>query len=147
MISRYLDTAFVVKCYVPEVGSDAVRSLALETDELVTSALTGAEFAAAVHRKRREYALTQHEAAAVMSQFGKDCAEGIWTLIPVNAGILLRVTTAFASLPVSIALRAADAIHCASAVAYGLDRIYSNDRHLLGAASHFELLGVDVIAA
>ncbi len=147
MISRYLDTAFVVKCYVPEIGSETVRSLAAETDELVTSALTRAEFAAAVHRKRREQALTPRETAAVMSQFEKDCADGVWTLIPVNAAVLQSVTTAFASLPMSMALRAADAIHCASAVEYGLDRIYSNDRHLLGAASHFELIGVDVIVA
>ncbi len=34
MVSRYRDTVFEVKCYVPEVGSDAVRSLATETDAL-----------------------------------------------------------------------------------------------------------------
>ena len=147
MTSAYLDTAFVFKCYVFENGSEAVRSLATETDDLVTSELTRAEFAAAVHRKRREKALTKREATAVVAQFDADCADGIWTFIPVNAAILQRVCTGFASLPVTTALRAADAIHCASAVEYSLDRIYSNDRHLLDASSHFKLIGVDVTAS
>ena len=146
MTSRYLDTAFVFKCYVLENGSEAVRALATETDDLVTSELTRAEFAAAVHRKRREKALTRREATAVVAQFDADCAAGIWTFIPVNAAILERVCEAFASLPVSTALRAADAIHCASAASYGVDRIYSNDRHLLDASSHFNLIGVNVSA-
>ena len=143
---RYLDTAFVFKCYVLENGSEAVRSLAADTVDLVTSELTRAEFAAAVHRKRREKALTRREAAAVAAQFDADCADGLWTFIPVNAAIVQRVCDAFAALPVSTALRAADAIHCASAAAYGVDRIYSNDRHLLDASSHFKLIGVDVTA-
>lgn len=144
--SRYLDTAFVFKCYVLENGSEAVRSLATDTDDLVTSELTRAEFAAAVHRNRREKAITRREATAVVAQFDADCADGIWTFIPVNAAILQRVCEAFASLPVSTALRAADAIHCASAAAYGVDRIYSNDRHLLDASSHFHLVGVNITA-
>ena len=147
MTSAYLDTAFVFKCYVLENGSEAVRSLASDTDDLVTSELTRAEFAAAVHRKQREKALTKREATAVVAQFDADCADGIWTFIPVNAAILQRVCAAFASLPVTTALRAVDAIHCASAVEYGLDRIYSNDRHLLDASSHFKLTAVDVRAS
>lgn len=91
MISRYFDTAFVFKCYVLENDSEAVRMLATETDDLVTSELTRAEFAAAVHRKRREKALTRREAIAVIAQFEADCAAGIWTFIPVNAAILERV--------------------------------------------------------
>ena len=146
MTRRYLDTAFVFKCYVRENGSDAVRALATATDDLLTSELTRAEFAAAVHSKRREKAMTRREATAVVAQFDADCASGIWTFIPVNMAILQRVCDAFASLPVSTALRAADAIHCASAAAYGVDRIYSNDRHLLDASSHFNLVGVDVVA-
>lgn len=94
----------------------------------------------------RSGSLTRREATAVVAQFDADCAAGIWTFIPVNAAILQRVCEAFASLPVSTALRAADAIHCASAAAYGVDRIYSNDRHLLDASSHFNLIGVNVTA-
>ena len=146
MTRRYVDTAFVVKCCVFEVGSESVRALASDTDELITSALARAEFAAAVRRKRRENALTQPEADAIAAQFAADCADGIWTFIPINDVVLQRVSVAFASLRTSTALRAADAIHCASAVECGANHIYSNDRHLLGAASDFKLLGIDVTA-
>lgn len=146
MTRRYFDTAFVFKCYVLEHGSESVRALATDTDELTTSALSRAEFAAAVHRKRREKALTESEAAAVVAQFDADCANGIWTFIAIADVVLQRVSDAFELLPTSTALRAADAIHCASAAECGVDRIYSNDRHLLGAASFFKLLGIDVTA-
>ena len=147
MLTAYFDTAFVVKCYIREAGSERVRALASETDELITSDLTRAEFAAAVHRKRREGFLTLSEAQVVFAQFIADCSDRVWTFLPVNAVVLQRVTSAFASLPDSVALRAADAIHCASAAERGLDVIYSNDRQLLGASSNFNLRGVDVTAA
>jgi len=144
--TAYFDTAFVVKCYIREVDSEPVRALARETDELITSDLTRAEFAAAVHRKRREGVITPAEAQAVLAQFDADCSDRVWTFLPVNAVVLQRVTSAFASLPDSFALRAADAIHCASAAERVLDAIYSNDRQLLGASSHFNLRGVDITA-
>jgi predicted nucleic acid-binding protein len=142
----YFDTAFVVKCYVPEPGSDAVRAFASRVDELVTSELTRAEFAAAVHRHRREKAFTRKDADAVLAQFDADCAAHVWTLVPVSSTVLNDVWSRFATLPPSVSLRAADAMHCASAALTGFDVIYSNDRQLLAGAKHFGLGGVDLTA-
>ncbi len=144
MKRRNFDTAYIVKCYINESGSEQVRSVAEDTDELITSDFARVEFAAAVHRKRREKAITRREANAVLAQFDADCDVGIRTFVPLRPAVLHRVREAFATLPPAIPLRSADAIHCASAVDIGVDRIHSNDRHPLGAASHFRLRAVDV---
>jgi predicted nucleic acid-binding protein len=141
----YFDTAYLLRCYVPEHGADTVRSLAHKTAQLVTSELARAEFAAAVHRKRREKLLSVRDAKVVLDQFDTDCTDRVWEFLPVGTPVLQRVQAAFSSLPLSTPLRSADAIHLASAFVLGLPQIFSNDRHLLGAAKHFSIAGLDVI--
>ena len=142
----YFDTAFVVKCYALEHGSADVRAFAAATAELVTSELVRAEFAAAIHRKRREDAFTRRDANAIRAQFDADYDDGVWTLLPVSSTVLERVSATYGALPSNVYVRAADAMHCASAVEFGLAHIYSNDQHLLAAAPHFKLRGTDLTA-
>jgi predicted nucleic acid-binding protein len=66
-------------------------------------------------------------------------------LLPLTDAILDRVESVFATAPATTQLRGADAIHLATAADHGFPEIYSNDKHLLGAASLFGLLGVNVI--
>jgi len=142
----YFDTAYILRCYLNEQGSEAVRVVASRTEQLVTSELARVEFAAAVHRKRRERHLSSRDAKVVMGQFAADCDAHVWEFVPVSRAVLRRVDTTFAALPTTVPLRSADAIHLASAAELGLTSIYSNDRHLLGAAKHFALVGIDVIS-
>ena len=44
-------------------------------------------------------------------------------------------------LPRNVSLRAGDAIHLATALEVGEAEVWTNDRHLLAAASHFGLAG------
>lgn len=64
---------------------------------------------------------------------------------PLTTAILDRVEQAFTTAPTATFLRAADALHLATAAENGFTEIHSNDKHLLSAAPLFGLLGVNVI--
>ena len=57
----------------------------------------------------------------------------------------LVIETVFATAPASTYLRAAGAIHLATAAEHGFAEIFSNDKHLLAAAPLFGLRGMNVI--
>lgn len=146
MIAAYLDTAYLLKLYRPEPGSDAVRALAATADVVVCSLHGRAELIAAAHRKLREGAATPADLDALLAQVGADHAARALDWLPITDVHLDRVTEAFRQAPSTLYLRAADALHLASAAEAGFVEIYSNDRHLLAAASLFGLQGIDVIA-
>ena len=143
----YFDSAYVIKCYVPETGSADVRRTASRVERLVTSELCRIEFSAAIHRKRREQQLTKREADVVLKQFARDAEAYVWEFIPVSRAAIERVCALFTSLPSTVSLRSADAIHLVTAAELGLTEIFSNDRQLLTGAPFLGLRGVDVIDA
>jgi predicted nucleic acid-binding protein len=142
----YFDTAYVVRCYLREPGSDAVRALAASATTLVVSAIARAEFVAALHRKRRDGVVTTAQLRAAVGQFEVDVSTGVWTLVPCGDAILELVRDGIIALSADTPLRSGDVIHLATARFLGLDAIHTNDRHVLGAASAFGLRGIDVIA-
>lgn len=145
MIAAYFDTAYLLKLYRPEQGSPAVRALAAGVDVLVCSLHGRAELIAAAHCKVREGTATPAHLDALLAQVAADRAAGALDWLPVAEAHLNRITAAFRAATPTVYLRAADALHLASAAEAGFTQIYSNDRHLLAAASLFGLNGVDVI--
>ena len=67
-----------------------------------------------------------------------------WILVPVTDLILHRVEVLTRSLPSRAFLRAGDAIHIVSAMDAGFREVWTNDRHLLAAATHHGLKGRSV---
>jgi predicted nucleic acid-binding protein len=146
MRSLYFDTAYLGKLRWPETGSAAVCRLAEGADELTCAAHGRAEFYSICHRKVREGEATAEQAGIVCAQFESDCANGGIRLLALEQAVLDRVAKAYRSAPPSLYLRAADALHLATAAQAGFREIFSNDRHLLAAAAHFGLAGTNVTA-
>lgn len=141
----YLDTSYLVRLYFDDPGFAAVRSLAA-TDHVACAWHGHAETIAAFHRKFREKTIRGTQYRALLTQFALDQQAGAITWLPAGPEVLQRVAQIYAGLPGSVYLRAADALHLATAALHRYEVIYSNDSHLLAAASQFGLIGKNVIS-
>jgi len=145
MIAAYYDTAFLLKLYWSEIGSNDVRAHAADIDVIVCSLHGKAELIAAAHRKFREGSATKAQMKALLEQIETDHRAGALHWLPITDQNLQRVSRAFAKAPADSFLRAADTLHLASAAEERFLEIYSNDRHLLATAPLFGLKGTNVI--
>jgi len=145
MTPAYFDANYVFKLQVTEAGSAEVRALASRVTEIHSAAHTRAEFASAAFRKLREGVATMDDFQRLLAQFKTDVSTTTIILLPLVDPVYDRIEAAFAFAPPPLYLRAADALHLATAAEHGFTEIYSNDRHLLAAAPVFGLEGVNVI--
>lgn len=106
----YLDTSAVVKRYVMEAGSEAVRALVREAQATVTALVTRAEVVAALARARRMGRLTAEEADRARQTF-----EAEWDDF-VRVQMTEQLAAQAASFAWTYGLRGYDAVHLASAV-------------------------------
>ena len=141
----YFDTAYLLKCYLAEPGHQRVRQLARQLGPVACCELGKIECRAGIHRHLREGKLTLLQAQQLFQLLRQDDAMGLWSWLPLTGRLVELATQAYEHLPASVFLRSADALHLACAVEQGFPDIYSNDRHLLAAASHFGLVGKNVI--
>jgi predicted nucleic acid-binding protein len=141
----YFDTSYVVKCYLNETGSGAVRQLAQSQSSLACCEYGRIEVTSTFHRNFREGMLTKPQYDVVARQFESDDNNGIWTWLPLNADLCRKTAARIYALPLSAFIRAGDALHLTSAAENGFAEIYSNDRHLQASAALFGLEAVNVI--
>jgi predicted nucleic acid-binding protein len=138
-VNLYLDTAYIAKCYLNEPDGKKVRKLVRSATGVYSSAWCIVELACVFQRHIREGSITREQAARLRALFLEDVRNGVWVLFPVSDRLLFRIESLIAALPPGVYLRAGDAIHLVSAQDAGVSEIWTNDRHLLGAAPHFGL--------
>jgi predicted nucleic acid-binding protein len=91
--------------------------------------------------------LDERQLKARLHQLAQEEQDGHLRWLPLEEQLVMHARSTLRQLPATVFLRAADALHLACAADAGLKEIYSHDRHLLAAASHFGLNGIDVIKA
>jgi predicted nucleic acid-binding protein len=143
----YFDAAYVAKCYLNEPGADRVRELARQADGLASCELARVEFVSILKRHAREGYLTRREAAATLDEFEADERDGVWHWFVMSSALLEKTRQHVLRLPNAVFVRSGDALHLTCAAEQGFREIYTNDRHMLQAAKHFTLVGVDVVGA
>lgn len=141
----YLDSAYIAKCYLREPGTDEVLDLVEGTSGRASLLLALTEIQTTFHRQLREGKIDQATYLALSRRFEDDQAADLWRWLPVTESLVRLSVARLQSLPASIFLRSADCLHLCAATEGGFKEIYSNDRHLLDAASHFGLRGINVI--
>ena len=77
-------------------------------------------------------------------QFEADCEALLWEWLPLSTALVNGLSRRIRRLSASVFIRASDALHLESAAEQGFKEIYSDDRRLLEAASHFGLRGITV---
>jgi predicted nucleic acid-binding protein len=127
----YLDTSALVKRYVAEVGSRAVRQL-VRRRTVAVSRIAYAELAAAVARLEREREITPDDRDRIFARLDADFAG--FTIVEIRPAVVRRIP----ALVVQTPLRGYDAVHLASALAIrergpSID-FWSADRALVAAS-------------
>jgi predicted nucleic acid-binding protein len=140
----YFDTSYLVRLHTRDPGWEKVRALAA-TDSLACCLHGHAEAVAAFHRKFREGAITEKELSQLLAEFDSDCKAGAIDWLSLSTAVMERLLKAYLSLPATVHLRAADAMHLSCAAENSLKEIYSNDARLLTGAPYFGLKGVNIL--
>jgi predicted nucleic acid-binding protein len=137
----YLDAAYLAKYYLNEPDSRQVRKVIEGAGSLTSSVWSIAEVSCVFHRYLRQGDLSAKQVQLLSRQFLAHVDSELWTLVPVTAGLIRRVTSLVATLPANVFLRAGDAVQLVSALEAGEPEVWTNDRHMLVAAPHFGLVG------
>jgi predicted nucleic acid-binding protein len=140
----YLDSAYIAKYYVNEPDAGAVRKSIAKASHTCSSAWALIEVTCVFHRHMREGSLTSPQGTELIDLFRTHVEADVWNFLPVTDAILRTTATLVRGLPASVPLRAGDAIHVATALDAGEREIWTNDRHLLAAATYFGLAGRSV---
>jgi uncharacterized protein len=131
----YVDTSALIKRYVHERTShDFEVFLGTESEDLVISPLGLTEFESMLNRRLRRREFDHDFLERSRDLLGRDIEGGIWSIQAFDANVIPHATRLIREIDLPLATL--DAIHLASAQAFGCDRMATGDRQLARAAEH-----------
>jgi len=140
----YLDSSYIVKCYLREVGTPEVMTLVQRSAGCSSAMHAPAEVWSGIHRRIRDKSISFSAARDVWRQFERDELSGVWHWLSITQNVVKRTCETFEKLAPNVSLRSPDALHLACAAENRFSDVYSGDRILLAAAPHFGLNGISV---
>ena len=109
---HYLDTSALVKQYLPEPGSNWVKSLSA-SEPVVVSVLAGVELASALARRVRQGDLSNDDKDLIFQSFLRDLSS--YFVVGMREDVIEEATNMLLTGPATIALRSLDSLHLATA--------------------------------
>ena len=91
----YFDTAYIIKCYIHETGSEAVRSLANQHELIACCELGHMELYGAFHRCLREKIIDMEYFNVAIEQFELDEQDHVWACLPLASEVMSGVVATF----------------------------------------------------
>lgn len=129
----YFDSSALTKRYIREKGSDLVDDLFLEADSVAVSSICLPEIISALSRLRREKKLNTHQYNQCKRAALEDVAS--FEVCQLSPEVLRTTLTILEHSE----LRAADALHVASAIEAKASRFVSSDTKQIATAKKFNL--------
>jgi hypothetical protein len=133
----FLDTSALVKAHVAEKGDKNLANVLATAHAVLVSVLAEPEAISAMNRLRRERKMTDAQYAQVKTRLSEDLQT--FDVIELDRGILDHAVRLLEQHP----LRAADALHLASAQSASADLFVTSDQPQLAAARTLGLKALD----
>lgn len=141
----YLDTSYIVKCYLNEPGSSNVLSWIEGKTGLCCSLHGRLELWTTLRRHRREGRITEQEFQLVATNIQADEDNAVWTWLNISRNTIFAACRRVETISGGPVLRSADALHLACASENGFKLVYSHDKLMLASAKHFGLKSIDIL--
>jgi predicted nucleic acid-binding protein len=137
-MKSYFDSSALAKGYLKEAGTEEVLEMLMATEELGTCVLCLVEMMSALNRHQREGTITTRQYQDIKRGFLGDMADA--DIVGLNGVVVDRSM----ALLERLSLKAADALHIASALEWEADCFVSADKQQLAAAREAGLKCVSV---
>lgn len=131
----FLDSSAFAKRFVEEAGSRDVEALCAQASELCLSVLCVPEIVSALGRRLRERSLSRRDYGEAKEHLASDVRDAV--VVNLTPDVIQRTIKVLETTPV----RTMDALHIASALAWGADLFATADQRQLSAA---KVLGLKV---